>query len=131
MRMMESEVIMTFDEMIQNALNAFDSEQYAIHQLHPNSTKENRMPLYLQTLTETAILPTRASDGAAGLDLYADEDATIQEYSRCWISTGIALAIAPAYVGLGWPRSGLAGSVLDTSAGRVYSYYRGEVKVLG
>ena len=88
------------------------------------------MPLYLQTLTETAICPTRASDGAAGLDLYADEDATIPEYSRCWISTGIALAIAPAYVGLVWPRSGLAGSGLDTSAGVVDSDYRGEVKVL-
>ena len=88
------------------------------------------MPLYLQTLTETAIRPTRASDGAAGLDLYADEDATIPEYSRCWISTGIALSIAPAYVGLVWPRSGLAGSGLDTSAGVVDSDYRGEVKVL-
>lgn len=88
------------------------------------------MPLYLQKLTETAICPTRASDGAAGLDLYADEDATIPEYSRCWISTGIALAIAPGYVGFVWPRSGLAGKGLDTSAGVIDCDYRGEVKVL-
>lgn len=88
------------------------------------------MPLYLQRLTETALRPTRATDGAAGLDLYADETATILEYSRCWISTGISVGIAPGYVGLIWPRSGLAGHGLDTSAGVVDCDYRGEVKVL-
>lgn len=88
------------------------------------------MPLYLRRLTESAIRPTRATDGSAGLDLYADEDAVIPEYSRTWVSTGLALAIAPGYVGLVWPRSGLAGSGLDTSAGVVDSDYRGPVKVL-
>ena len=88
------------------------------------------MPLYLQRLTETAIRPTRATDGAAGLDLYADEPAMIPEYNRVWVKTGIAVAIAPGYVGLVWPRSGLAGSGLDTSAGVVDSDYRGELKVL-
>ena len=42
------------------------------------------MPLYLQRLTETAKIPTRATDGAAGLDLYADETITIPEYRRAW-----------------------------------------------
>lgn len=88
------------------------------------------MPLYLQRLTATAIRPTRATEGAAGLDLYADETITIPEYHRAWVSTGIAVAIAPGYVGLIWPRSGLAGSGLDTSAGVVDSDYRGQVKVL-
>lgn len=88
------------------------------------------MPLYLQRLTETAQRPIRATDGAAGLDLVADETVTVPEYSRCWVSTGIAVAIAPGYVGLIWPRSGLAGSGLDTSAGVVDSDYRGAVKVL-
>lgn len=88
------------------------------------------MPLYLQRLTKTAVRPTRATDGAAGLDLYADETVTVPEYSRCWVSTGIAVAIAPGYCGQIWPRSGLAGHGLDTSAGVVDSDYRGEVKVL-
>lgn len=88
------------------------------------------MPLYLQRLTETAHIPTRATEGAAGLDLYADADAIITEYGRHWVSTGIAVAIAPGYVGLVWPRSGLAGHGLDTSAGVIDSDYRGEVKVL-
>lgn len=88
------------------------------------------MPLYLHRLTETAVLPTRATGDSAGLDLYADEDAVIPEYSRTWVATGLALAIAPGYCGLIWPRSGLAGSGLDTSAGCIDSDYRGEVKIL-
>jgi len=31
------------------------------------------MPLYVKRLTETAQLPTRATEYAAGLDLYADD----------------------------------------------------------
>lgn len=88
------------------------------------------MPLYLQRLTETAQRPIRATDGAAGLDLYADETITIPEYRRAWVSTGIAVAIAPGYCGLVWPRSGLAGKGLDTSAGVIDCDFRGELKVL-
>lgn len=88
------------------------------------------MPLYLKRLTETARLPTRATEYAAGLDLYADETVTIPEYHRAWVSTGIAIALNPYHVGQIWPRSGLAGHGLDTSAGVVDSDYRGEVKVL-
>ena len=88
------------------------------------------MPLYLQRLTATAIRPTRATECAAGLDLYADESITIPEYHRAWVSTGIAVAIAPGYCGMVWPRSGLAGKGLDTSAGVIDCDYRGELKVL-
>jgi len=88
------------------------------------------MPLYLQRLTATAIRPTRATECAAGLDLYADESITIPEYHRAWVSTGIAVAIAPGYCGMVWPRSGLAGKGLDTSAGVIDCDFRGELKVL-
>jgi len=88
------------------------------------------MPLYLQKLTETAVCPTRSTEGSAGLDLVADEDAVIPEYSRVWVKTGIAVAIAPGYCGQVWPRSGLAGHGLDTSAGIIDSDYTGPVRVL-
>ena len=88
------------------------------------------MPLYLKKLTKTATTPIRATEGAAGLDLYADETITIPEYHRAWVSTGIAVAVAPGYCGLVWPRSGLAGKGLDTSAGVIDCDYRGELKVL-
>ena len=88
------------------------------------------MPLILKRLTKTAQIPTRATEWSAGLDLYADETVTIPEYHRAWVSTGIAIALDPYHVGQIWPRSGLAGKGLDTSAGIVDSDYRGEVKVL-
>lgn len=88
------------------------------------------MPLYITRLTETAQLPIRASEYAAGLDVYADETVTIHEYHRAWVSTGLAIALDPYHVGQIWPRSGLAGHGLDTSAGVIDADYRGEVKVL-
>lgn len=86
--------------------------------------------IHIQRMTETAKFPTRATEWAAGLDLYADEDKAIPEYSRDWVKTGLAVALDPYHVGQIWPRSGLAGHGLDTSAGIVDSDYRGELKVL-
>lgn len=90
------------------------------------------MPLYVQRLTDTAILPTRGSEMAAGLDLYADEAVLIPPGSRALVSTGIAVALDPGMAGLIWaPRSGLAvrsGLVVDSDV--VDADYRGEVKVL-
>lgn len=65
-------------------------------------------------LTETATLPTRGSDYAAGWDLYADladiglEQVTIAPGQVVKISTGVAVAL-PAYCFGGlYARSGLA-----------------------
>ena len=89
------------------------------------------MPLYVQRLTDSAILPTRGSELAAGLDLYADEAVLIPPGSRALVSTGIAVALDPGMAGLIWPRSRLAvrsGLVVDSDV--VDADYRGEVKVL-
>lgn len=89
------------------------------------------MPLFIKRLTETAQLPTRGSELAAGLDLYADEAVLIPPGSRALVSTGIAVALDPGTAGLIWPRSGLAvrsGLVVDSDV--VDADYRGEVKVL-
>ena len=89
------------------------------------------MPLYIQRLTKTAKLPTRATDGSAGLDLYADVSLMIYPGDWGLVSTGIAVAIDTGQVGLIWPRSGLAVRAgLDTGAGVVDEDYRGEVKVV-
>jgi dUTP pyrophosphatase len=90
------------------------------------------MTLLVKLLTETATVPTKGSDGAAGWDLYADEDCQIGELSTSrLVSTGIAVAIDPDKVGLIWPRSGIAAKFgIDTGAGVIDSDYRGEVKVL-
>ncbi len=84
-------------------------------------------------LRDDAVLPTRAHDGDAGLDLYACEDAHIGPGERWSVGTGIALEIPPGHAGLVLPRSGLArehGISLVNSPGLIDSGYRGEVRVL-
>ena len=50
---------------------------------------------------------------------------------RLLVTTGIHLEIPEGYVGLIWPRSGLAVKKgIDCGAGVIDSHYRGEVKVL-
>lgn len=81
-------------------------------------------------LTNTAIIPTRGSEQAAGLDLYADNEHTVLPNCVSVVQTGIALAIPDGFVGLVWPRSGLACKHgVQTLAGVIDSDYRGELKV--
>lgn len=89
--------------------------------------------LKVKRLSPTAILPTRATEGDAGLDLYADENVCFFHGQKCMVSTGIAVEIPYGYVGLVHPRSGLAAkkgvTVLNTP-GTIDAGYRGEVKVI-
>jgi dUTP diphosphatase len=76
-------------------------------------------------------LPEYASPGAAGADLRASEALEIPPGGRAAVSTGLRLAIPSGFVGLIWPRSGLAVRYgVDTLAGVVDSDYRGEVRVV-
>ncbi|CDH46969.1 dUTP diphosphatase [Candidatus Contendibacter odensensis] len=90
------------------------------------------MPLLVKRLRESAILPTRAHETDAGLDLYADipEPIRIPPGERVLVPTGIAISLWPWTCGQIWPRSGMAVAFgVDTLAGIVDSGYRGEVKV--
>ena len=82
--------------------------------------------------TDTAILPKRATDGAAGFDLHYDGDPVeLFPDQRMILSTGISTEFAPNLVGEIWPRSGWAVKYgLDTMAGVIDSDYRGVIKVV-
>jgi len=80
-------------------------------------------------------LPTKASEGSAGLDLRAAIDApqSLAPGQRALIPTGFALEIPPGWEGQVRPRSGLAlrhGLTLPNSPGTIDSDYRGEVGVI-
>jgi dUTP pyrophosphatase len=76
-------------------------------------------------------LPEYASAGAAGADLRASASLEISPGGRAVVPTGLHLAIPPGFVGLVWPRSGLAvRHGIDTLAGVIDSDYRGEVGVV-
>jgi dUTP diphosphatase len=84
-------------------------------------------------LTEDAVLPTRAHEGDAGLDLYACEAAHIGPGERWSVGTGVAVEIPAGHAGLVLPRSGLArdhGISLVNAPGLIDSGYRGELRVL-
>ena len=80
-------------------------------------------------------LPTRATDGSAGIDLRACIDAplTVKAGETVLVGTGLALYIAdPDYVGLIMPRSGLGhkhGIVLGNLTGVIDADYQGELMV--
>jgi dUTP pyrophosphatase len=89
--------------------------------------------LRVRRLDERALLPTRAHDDDAGLDLYALGGSSLAPGERASISTGIALEIPPGHAGLVLPRSGLAlrhGIALVNAPGLIDPGYRGEVRVL-
>ncbi len=91
------------------------------------------MELPTTRVRDDALLPTRAHDGDAGLDLYAADAATIGPGERAAVATGIAVEIPDGYAGLVLPRSGLAarhGIALVNAPGLIDSGYRGEIRVL-
>ena len=76
-------------------------------------------------------IPKYAHAGDAGADLTASQKMLIPPRDRLLVTTGIRLEIPEGYVGLIWPRSGLAVKKgIDCGAGVIDSHYRGEVKVL-
>lgn len=89
----------------------------------------------IKRLREKAVLPTRGSDGAAGLDLYAclDEPVIIEPRGLYKIPTGVAVALPDKNtVGLIFARSGLGvkhGVSLTNAVGVIDSDYRGELLV--
>ncbi|HVC07738.1 MAG TPA: dUTP diphosphatase [Solirubrobacterales bacterium] len=91
------------------------------------------MELRVSKLEDGAVLPTRAHEGDAGLDLYACEAAQIGPGERRSVGTGVAVEIPPGHAGLVLPRSGLArdhGISLPNSPGLIDAGYRGELRVL-
>ena len=78
-------------------------------------------------------LPRYQSDGAAGLDLRADEDVSLAPGERRPVPTGLAVEIPPGHEGQVRPRSGLAarhGIGMVNAPGTIDSDYRGEVVVI-
>jgi dUTP pyrophosphatase len=78
-------------------------------------------------------LPARATEHAAGLDVVAAEELTLEPGQRHAVATGFAIAIPQGYEVQVRPRSGLAlkhGITCLNTPGTIDSDYRGEVKVI-
>jgi dUTP pyrophosphatase len=91
-----------------------------------------QLPLYVQRLSEHAILPSRGSEYAAGLDLSAAESTIVPgNGGRALVATDLRMACPPGtYIRIA-PRSGLAYKHgIDVGAGVIDADYRGPVGVI-
>ena len=87
--------------------------------------------LKFKLLSGDATLPTRATTGSAGLDLYASEETSISSGSRRVVKTDLSLAVPMGTYARIAPRSGLAFKHgIDVCAGVVDSDYRGPLGVV-
>ena len=91
----------------------------------------NQLNLFVKRLVTDATLPTKATDSAAGFDLYALQAHIIPGGTFKLVGTGIAIEIPKGYFGYIRPRSGKAtkqGLALRSS-NVIDSDYRGEIFV--
>ena len=91
------------------------------------------MELAFRKLRDDAVVPSRAYDGDAGLDLAACERVVLDPGERAMVGTGLAVAIPEGYAGFVQPRSGLAsrhGITIVNTPGLVDSGYRGELRII-
>jgi dUTP pyrophosphatase len=89
--------------------------------------------LPFRRLRDDALVPVRAYEGDAGLDLSACERVELGPGERALVGTGLAVAIPDGYAGFVQPRSGLAaknGLTIVNTPGLVDAGYRGELKVI-
>lgn len=87
----------------------------------------------IRRLRDDAVLPSRAYEGDAGLDLAACDEVTLRPGERAVVATGIAVEIPPGHAGFVQPRSGLAarhGIGIVNAPGLIDSGYRGEIRVV-
>jgi len=88
-------------------------------------------PIRVKKLSETATIPTRGSEVAAGWDLYASQEVLVPARGKAIIATDIAIAVPVGFYGRVAPRSGMAWKKhTDIGAGVIDADYRGPVGVV-
>ena len=96
--------------------------------------KVTKQPLIRFTrLSNHAVIPTYATLGSVGADIYASEGAFIAPLDRKLVSTGIAIHLPEHYEAQVRPRSGLAakhGITVLNAPGTIDYDFAGEIRVI-
>ena len=87
------------------------------------------LDLRVRLLRPDAKLPTYATEGAAALDLFAAEGATLYPGERAVVDTGVAIALPDGWCAAVKSRSGLCRKGYTVDWGLVDSDYRGAIGV--
>src|SRR5579862_5538230 len=94
-------------------------------------TRHDNLKLKIVRATKNAIIPTCATEGSAGYDLYSVENIVIPAGARTKVSIGWRISIPSTYYLEIKPRSSLALlESIDAVAGVIDSDYRGIVHVV-
>lgn len=93
------------------------------------------MKLKIKKLNENVNIPEYKSEGAAGMDLYAniDKPVTLRPLQRKLIPTGLSIELEHGYEAQIRPRSGMAlknGISILNTPGTIDEDYRGEVGII-
>lgn len=92
------------------------------------------MIVKIKKLNDRAIIPSYATDYAAGADLYSamEEDILIKANETVMIKTGLSIEVPSGYAAFVYARSGIAfkfGIAPSNKVGVIDSDYRGEIMV--
>lgn len=89
--------------------------------------------IYIEKISEDAILPSYAHEGDAGMDLYSVEDVVIEPGQTVLVKTGLKMAIPVGMEVQIRPRSGISLNTplrIPNAPGTIDSGYRGEICVI-
>lgn len=89
--------------------------------------------VYIEKVSEDAIIPTYAHENDAGMDIYANKDLTIAPGETVIVPTGIKVAIPDGYEIQVRPRSGLSLKTplrVCNAPGTIDSGFRDEIGVI-
>ena len=112
-------------------MTALCSASREAENMEENLNMKNVQDILIKKLTDTAVIPTRGSNEAAGVDLYANisEEIKIKPHETKKIGTGVAMKLPKGTFGAIFARSGLAtknGLRPANCVGVCDSDYRGE-----
>lgn len=91
------------------------------------------MKLLVEKISEKAIIPFKAHEGDAGMDLFSVENVVIKPMERKLIHTGIKIQLPHNTEAQIRPRSGLAlkhGITVLNTPGTIDEGYRGEIGII-
>ena len=91
------------------------------------------MTVKFRIIDPTAVLPSYAHPGDAGMDIRSIEELTIAPGARALVHTGLVMMLPPGYEAQVRPRSGLAlknGVTVLNTPGTIDEGYRGEIGVI-
>jgi len=115
------------------------SEHFQISVIHQKQRVETALipetresgNLRIMKLSDKAIIPTKGSRCAAGLDIYALTDGLVPAKGQRMVETGIAIGLPEGTYGRLAARSGMASKMgIAVGSGVIDADYTGEVKVI-